>query len=76
MDDYPPGRCEGTTQVRQTSPDPNLGYVAAARGIIDEEGWSGLFGRGLSTRLLTNGLQGMFFSVVWKLLEERLLAGG
>jgi hypothetical protein len=65
----------GATQVRQTSPDPNLGYVAAARNIIDAEGWRGLFGRGLSTRLLTNGLQGMFFSVVWKLLEEKLLSG-
>ena len=48
-------------------------YVDAAKEIVQVDGWKGLFGRGLSTRLLTNGLQGMFFSVIWKSLEEYLL---
>jgi len=34
--------------------------------VVKADGWVGLFGRGLSTRLLTNVLQGAFFSVAWK----------
>mmetsp|Transcript_38751 Transcript_38751/g.72713 ORF Transcript_38751/g.72713 Transcript_38751/m.72713 type:complete len:302 (+) Transcript_38751:2584-3489(+) len=58
--------------VRQTSPDPEVNYFTAGKRIVDEEGVSGLLGRGLTTRLLTNGLQGMLFSVAWKLIEEKL----
>eukprot|EP00920_Eleutheroschizon_duboscqi_P024482 GHVT01060832.1.p1 GENE.GHVT01060832.1~~GHVT01060832.1.p1 ORF type:complete len:342 (-),score=78.40 GHVT01060832.1:3410-4435(-) len=57
--------------TKQTSPEP-LSYPAAARGIIAKDGLLGLFGRGLSTRILTNGMQGMVFSVGWKALEQRL----
>jgi hypothetical protein len=33
-------------------------------------------GRGLSTRILSNGLQSMLFTCVWKLLQERAKAAG
>eukprot|EP00242_Pyramimonas_sp_CCMP2087_P005986 CAMPEP_0198225024 /NCGR_PEP_ID=MMETSP1445-20131203/99367_1 /TAXON_ID=36898 /ORGANISM="Pyramimonas sp., Strain CCMP2087" /LENGTH=390 /DNA_ID=CAMNT_0043904399 /DNA_START=248 /DNA_END=1420 /DNA_ORIENTATION=+ len=59
--------------VRQTNRDENVGYFAAGKAIVETDGWKGLFGRGLPTRLLTNGLQGTFFSVVWKAIEENLL---
>jgi len=29
-----------------------------------------LFGRGLKTKLLANGLQGIMFSVLWKYIDE------
>lgn len=48
----------------------DMGYVQAAREIIDKDGWRGLFGRGLATRLLTNGLQGLLFSILWKLFAD------
>ncbi|KAM0747223.1 mitochondrial carrier [Meredithblackwellia eburnea MCA 4105] len=51
-----------------------VGYRAAAKEIIAAEGWFGLFGRGLGTRLLANGLQGLLFSVLWRLFQD-LLAG-
>jgi hypothetical protein len=47
-----------------------LAAVEAARRIIAADGILGLFGRGLLTRLLTNGLQGLLFSVLWKLFTE------
>ena len=50
---------------RQTSP-VTISYPDAARAIIKTEGLQGLFLRGLGTRLFTNGLQGMVFSVAWK----------
>ncbi|KAJ2913426.1 hypothetical protein MD484_g6988, partial [Candolleomyces efflorescens] len=46
--------------------DKKIGYTAAARAVVRTDGWSGLFGRGLKTRILANGLQGLTFSVLWK----------
>lgn len=47
-------------------------YWQAYQIIVAADGWRGLLGRGLGTRLLGNGLQSMLFSVVFKaLLEER-----
>ncbi|KAG8962469.1 hypothetical protein FRC03_004214 [Tulasnella sp. 419] len=42
----------------------------AARTIISQDGLRGLFGRGLKTRILTNGLQGLMFSILWKLFLD------
>ncbi|CDZ96731.1 mitochondrial carrier [Phaffia rhodozyma] len=52
----------------------DIGYIAAAKSIVATEGLTGLFGRGLRTRILTNGLQGLLFSVLWKLFAD-LIAG-
>ena len=38
--------------------------------IVESEGWLSLFGRGLGTRILCNGLQGLMFSVLWRLFED------
>eukprot|EP00959_Pyramimonas_sp_CCMP1952_P302781 6335083-Pyramimonas_sp.AAC.1 len=58
--------------LKQTSGDANFGYVAAVKGVIEKDGLTGLFGRGLKTRLLTNICQSMVFSVFWKAIEEEL----
>lgn len=42
----------------------------AARLVIDADGLSGLFGRGLGTRILCNGLQGILFTILWKLFLD------
>lgn len=44
--------------------------VTAAKEIVSTEGLLGLFGRGLPTRLMTNGLQGLLFSILWKLFTD------
>ncbi|TFK38336.1 mitochondrial carrier domain-containing protein [Crucibulum laeve] len=49
-------------QVNET----RIGYVAAAKAVIEVDGWCGLFGRGLKTRIIANGLQGLMFSVLWR----------
>jgi hypothetical protein len=38
--------------------------------IILDDGVIGLFGRGLKTRILCNGLQGLLFSILWKLFLD------
>lgn len=40
--------------------------------VIVQDGISGLFGRGLTTRILCNGLQGLLFSILWKLFLSLL----
>ena len=56
---------------RQTSEVP-VTYPDAAREIIKRDGLWGLFGRGLQTRIMSNGVQGMMFSVLWRYFSEQL----
>jgi len=57
--------------TKQTSKEA-ISYLTAINLVVDKDGWLGLFGRGLKTRILTNGLQGLMFSVMWKMIDERL----
>lgn len=47
-----------------------VGYMEAAEAVIATDGLRGLFGRGLKTRILANGLQGIMFSILWKLFLQ------
>ena len=58
-------------------PSPSIYYpltelfvAEAARAVVAEEGVLGLLGRGLKTRILANGLQGILFSILWKLFLD------
>lgn len=66
--------CSNSLRVVKTTKQTNstpITYMQALRMIIDADGLVGLFGRGLSTRIIANGFQGLTFSVIWKALEER-----
>jgi len=39
--------------------------------ILAADGWKGLFGRGLKTRILGNAIQSVVFTVIWRGLAER-----
>jgi hypothetical protein len=60
--------------TKQTS-EVALTYLQTFKIVVEKDGLIGLFGRGLKTRILTNGLQGMMFSVLWKEMEKRMNAG-
>merc|ERR1712123_67050 len=55
---------------RQTSGE-NISYAQCARNVIEQDGVMGLMGRGLKTRILANGMQGLMFSVLWKFFDEK-----
>lgn len=57
--------------TKQTSQTP-ITYKDAVTMVIEKDGVIGLFGRGLKTRILTNGIQGLLFSVLWKGIEDAL----
>jgi hypothetical protein len=50
-------------QVNET----RIGYFDAARAVVATDGIRGLLGRGLKTRIIANGAQGLMFSILWKL---------
>mmetsp|Transcript_19443 Transcript_19443/g.28077 ORF Transcript_19443/g.28077 Transcript_19443/m.28077 type:complete len:291 (+) Transcript_19443:232-1104(+) len=54
---------------KQSHPD-QLTYVQVFRNVINESGITGLFFRGLETKILANGMQGILFSILWKHFEE------
>lgn len=56
--------------TKQTHQTP-ITYPQAIRMVLDADGLAGLFGRGLRTRIIANGFQGLTFSVIWKALEEK-----
>mmetsp|Transcript_35586 Transcript_35586/g.52019 ORF Transcript_35586/g.52019 Transcript_35586/m.52019 type:complete len:449 (+) Transcript_35586:70-1416(+) len=47
-----------------------ISYREAFALVIEKDGWTGLLGRGLQTRLLTNAIQGAVFSVLWKYFQN------
>ncbi|KAK3389731.1 mitochondrial carrier domain-containing protein [Podospora didyma] len=50
--------------------DTKVSYAEAATVILRTEGVRGLLGRGLKTRILCNGLQGLLFTILWRLLLD------
>lgn len=56
--------------TKQSHPNPTITYQKIAEEILAKDGVTGLLGRGLKIRLLTNGIQGIMFSVVWKYLSS------
>jgi hypothetical protein len=46
-------------------------YPEAIKGVITKDGVIGLFTRGLGTKIIANGMQGMMFSVLWKFFQEQ-----
>lgn len=50
----------------------SISYPEAIKRVIAEDGVMGLFGRGLQTKIIANGFQGIMFSVLWKLIDEKL----
>jgi len=55
--------------TRQTFPE-SISYANTIKHVVEKDGIMGLFGRGLKTRLLTNGIQGIMFSVLWKFFMD------
>jgi hypothetical protein len=47
-----------------------ISYPEVVKEILNKEGVPGLLGRGLKTRIATNGMQGLMFSVLWKMFED------
>lgn len=58
-------------KVYKQSSTEALTYSQCLAQILQEDGWAGLFGRGLVTKIVANGLQGIMFSILWKLIDDK-----
>jgi len=47
-----------------------ISYPDAVRSVIKTDGLGGLFGRGLQTKIISNGFQGIMFSILWKYIMD------
>lgn len=56
---------------KQSYPE-QISYTQVVQNVIKESGVRGLFFRGLETKILANGMQGILFSILWKHFEEAL----
>lgn len=56
---------------KQSYPE-QISYTQVVRNVVQESGVRGLFFRGLETKILANGMQGILFSILWKHFEEAL----
>ncbi len=50
----------------------NISYGRVVKEILEKDGINGLLFRGLKTKIFTNGLQGIIFSVFYKLISEKI----
>lgn len=67
------------TTKQVTGSKNSSSYLDIIRKILATDGWRGLFGRGLRTRLACNALQSILFTVCWRgfaaWMEQRKEAG-
>ena len=65
--------CTNSVRVVKTvtQVESNMSYGKAVKSIINTSGLLGLLGRGLRTRVVLNAAQSMFFSVLWKSIEQQ-----
>jgi len=59
-------------KVYKQSSTEAISYMEVGKRVIDKEGIMGLLGRGLKTKIMANGLQGIMFSVLWKFIDEKM----
>merc|ERR1712195_206173 len=59
--------------TKQTSTVP-ITYMSAVSTIVAKDGVSGLLFRGLVTKIISNGCQGILFSVLWRLGQDYMNA--
>jgi len=56
---------------KQTNTE-SISYPEVVKRLVKEGGVIGLMTRGLKTKILANGLQGIMFSVLWKALQPKV----
>jgi len=49
-----------------------ISYQEIYSSIYKQDGWKGVFGRGLKSRILVNSIQNIFFTVIWRIFHEAM----
>ena len=59
------------TTKQSLSTKQTASYAETVKIILAADGWRGLLGRGLRTRIFANALQSLVFTIVWRGLADR-----
>lgn len=57
--------------TKQTS-EVSISYVQAFNQVVAKDGLSGVFFRGLQTKIISNGFQGLLFNVLWRVIQDAM----
>jgi hypothetical protein len=57
--------------TKQTS-EVSISYMQAFNQVVAKDGLSGLFFRGLQTKIISNGFQGLLFNVLWRVIQDAM----
>lgn len=57
--------------TKQTS-EQAITYVQAFNQVVAKDGISGLMFRGLQTKIISNGFQGLLFNVLWQVIQDAM----
>jgi len=58
-------------KVNRQTQNENVSYGKLIKNIIKQDGLSGLFFRGLQTKIIANGIQGMLFTIIFDYLRKQ-----
>ena len=47
-----------------------MSYMGTISKIVADDGVAGLFLRGLGTKIISNGVQAMLYTIVWRYVQE------
>lgn len=65
--------CSNSIRVIKTTKQTHsesVTYPQVLKEVLEKEGVLGLLGRGLKTKILANGLQGLLFTVLWRMGQD------
>lgn len=57
--------------TKQTS-EVSISYTQAFNQVVAKDGVSGVFFRGLQTKIISNGFQGLLFNVLWRVIQDAM----
>lgn len=67
--------CSNSIRVLKTTKqtaDVSISYVQAFNQVVEKDGIAGLMFRGLGTKIISNGFQGLLFNVLWKVIQDSM----
>lgn len=67
--------CSNSIRVLKTTKqtaDVSITYMQAFNQVVSKDGIQGLLFRGLGTKIISNGFQGLLFNVLWKVIMDSM----
>lgn len=67
--------CSNSIRVLKTTKQTSevaISYTQAFKQVVEKDGLSGLAFRGLQTKIISNGFQGLLFNILWRTIQDAM----